>query len=187
MEGKDSFDIEFAPASNWKQASKTWFVFMENTAKELWERAQQYFLWCDQHAIPVKKVITAGKEAGTPVYEVKTRPYNIKGLCVHCGIMEDDLRKMGQAVMHDSDYYRVIRKILYIIHDQVITYAMIGEFSPVFSTKVLNIDKPAETVSDPIKIEIVHGLPSLSSSENEILEKLEKEKPLLENGGFEIT
>lgn len=170
----------------WQLAGKD-YIILNGTALELWTRICAYFKYCDDNPIRIKKVILTGAASGDIVYDEKPRPYTIKGLCAYCGVLEEDLKRVRQAKFMGSDYYAVVSKTLYIIHDQIITYAMIGEFSPVFSSKVLGIDKEDNTPRDIIKVEIIHGLPSLSTSESEILEKLESEKPLLENGNSENT
>jgi hypothetical protein len=58
--------------------------------------------------------------------------------------------------------------------------AMIGEYSPVFTAKVLNMEKE-ETPNSSVTVNVIGGLPSLSTSENAILEKLESENKLFEN------
>lgn len=153
-------------------------LIISDTAEDLWKRMYNYFKWCDEHPIELKRTVSSGKEAGREYIEYKVRPYTIKGLCLHCGIFKEYLNDIRQGLDKTSDYYIVVSKALYIIYGQVEEMAMVGEFSPAFSSKILGMDKD-EVVENSIKIEVVHGLPTLSTSENEILEKLEIEKPLL--------
>lgn len=150
------------------------------TPEMLWQNACRYFQWCDDNPIKAKKSITAGKEVGKEVKVKISRPYTIKGMCLHCNIDERYLKDIRNTKETGSDYFIVVSKLLYIIYVQNVEYAMVGIFNPVFTSKILNLDKE-ESSPQTIKIEMVAGLPTLSGSELEILEKLEKEKPFQEN------
>ena len=155
-------------------------IVISNTPKELWDGACRYFAWCDMNPIVRKITLRAGKEAGRKVEEETQRPYTIKGLCLHCGIMEEYLREMRNLADKANLYYIVASKIMYVIYDQHQTLATVGVYNPIFTAKVLNMDNEDVPVS-AIRIDIVTGLPELSTSENEILEKLELENEQMEN------
>ncbi len=154
-------------------------LVISDTPEDLWNRMYMYFKWCNDNPKRFKRVVTTGKEAGKEFTEVRERPYTIKGLCLHCGILEEYLRDLRQSTATDSPYYIVVSKALYIIHTQVSENALLGEFSPTFSKAMLGIEKD-DIPEAAIRVEVVHGLPELSSSENEILEKLESENRLFE-------
>lgn len=145
-----------------------------NTPQELWEAAIEYFKWCDEHPIKIQKMISVGKEAGTPYYESKRRPYTVKGLCLHCGITERYLEDISKTKSADSEYVFVVSRILYAIATQNIEMALIGEYNPILVSKLLNIDRE-EAPSSSVKILIDRGTPTLSTSEKEILQKLDLE------------
>jgi hypothetical protein len=63
---------------------------------------------------------------------------------------------------------------MYIIYVQNLEHAVAGEFNSILISKILNMDK-GEQESGSVKVSIISGLPSLSNSESEILEKLELE------------
>jgi hypothetical protein len=149
-------------------------IVVSNTPEELWENAVDYFAWCDMNPIVSKITITAGKGTGDQVNKSSRRPYSIKGLCLHCGILEEYIRDVRSIKDRQSLYYSVVSKILYIIYIQNLEMATIGEFNPIFVAKVLNMEKD-DVPNNPVKIHVVQGLPELSKSENEILEKLESE------------
>jgi hypothetical protein len=52
--------------------------------------------------------------------------------------------------------------------------ALVGEFSAVLTSKVLNLDNQ-EKESGAIKVEIIQGTPELANSETEVLEKIKME------------
>lgn len=151
-----------------------------NTPQDLWKYAAEYFKWCDDNPVTVKRTLTSGKDAGRKVNVESPRPYSIKALCLHCNIMEEWLRDIRQSKDKTSDFYIVVSKILYIIFIQNLEYATIGVFNPIFTAKVLNMEKD-DTPTSAITVNIVDGIPELSKSENEILEKLELENRRSEN------
>lgn len=154
-------------------------VVVSSTAQGLWTNACSYFKFCDENPIITKQTLKSGKEAGKQMLSEMPRPYSIKALCLHCGIVEEWLRDIRNSNDKSSEYYIVVSRILYIIYTHVYEHAMTGIFSPVFSSKALNMDKD-DVPSGSIKIEIIGELPPLSKSENEILEKLESEIDLNE-------
>lgn len=159
---------------------------VSNTPEQLWDNAVRYFQWCDDNPISNKITITAGKEAGQRVVSEKTRPYTIKALCIHCNIDEDYIKDIRATKKSDSEYYIVVSKILYIIYTQNLENAMVENFNPGFTAKVLNMEKE-ETPSGVLTINHVYNspldgkkLPELSDSENAVLEKLDFEMSLAE-------
>jgi len=161
-------------------------VVVSTTPEGLWNNAADYFRWCDQNPIKLKRTILAGKNTGTKMEVEQPRPYSIKGLCVFCGILQEYLQDIRNSADKSSLHYVIVSKILYIIYEQNSSMAMIGEYSPVFTAKVLNMEKDDTPVSS-ITVNVVGGLPSLSNSENQILEKLESEKRLWENAKDKIA
>ncbi|WP_434127569.1 hypothetical protein, partial [Enterococcus faecium] len=75
-------------------------------------------------------------------------------------------------------YYIVVSKILYVIYVQAYEMAQVGVFNPIFTSKVLGMDKDSEPTG-AITVNIVRDnlppqvpTPTLAYSENEVLEKL---------------
>lgn len=160
-------------------------IVVSNSPQELWDNACKYFKWSDENPMEVKRTLRSGREAGKIVIEKHVRPYSIKGLCLHCGILEEYLKDIRMSKDKTSLYFVVVSKILYIIYIQNYEHATVGVFNPIFVAKALNMDKEDNSQQGAIKVEIVHGLPELASSENDILEALEREgkgyeKPLEE-------
>lgn len=153
-----------------------------NTAVDLWNNACKYFKHCDDNPIVVKRTLTQGKGSGTKVEVEEPRPYSIKALCLHCNILEDYLHDVRKSRDKDNEYFVVVSKILYIIYVQLEEYAITGIFNPIFTAKRLNLDKEDTTTPAVITVNVVtQGIPELSNSENEILEKLESEIQVFEN------
>lgn len=148
-------------------------IVVSNTPEDLWLNAIRYFKWCSENPIIRKRTLSSGKEAGKKVNEENERPYSIKALCLHCGIEEDYLRDIRNGDKTDP-YYKVVSAIIYLIYTQNYENALVGIYNPIFAAKALNMDKE-EAPSSAVRVEIMGGLPELSKSENEILEKLELE------------
>lgn len=148
--------------------------------EDLWRMAQSYFKWCDDNPILTKRVISTGKDAGTRVDEERVRPYTIKGLCLHCDIFESYLKSMMEIKETGSEYSKVVEKIYYVIHIQIMEYAITGIFSPILCAKLLNLDNGIEENNKPIIVNITAGTPELSTSESEIIKKLELENQYIQ-------
>lgn len=154
-----------------------------DTPENLWFNACSYFKWCDEHPLEVKKRITVGKEAGKNYVEETPRPYTIRGLCLHCGIVEEYLKDVRMQRNTANEYFVVVSKILYIIFIQQQEYATIGVYNPMFTSKALAMDRPEEAPPSAIKVELITtGVQTLSNSEYEVLEKMESENQFLDKG-----
>jgi len=155
---------------------------VSTTAEDIWRMAMEYFQWSDENPLKVKKTINTGKDAGKPYYDENPRPYSLKAFCIHSGLIEDYLIEIRKTKREDSDYYKVITKILYIIYVQNSDLAQVGVYNPIFTSKLLGMDNDNDKPIKAIQVTVVQGLPSLSSTEAEVVEKIELEKRYLENG-----
>lgn len=170
-----------------KIAKQHWQVVNEsrdivnNSAIEVWNNAIRYFKWSDDNPVITKETIKVGKGAGNQVNNEQIRPYSIKALCLHCNFAEEWLADIRNMKDPNSDWYIVVSKIIYIIYVQNYEMGMLNNYNSIFASKALNIDKEDKPIKS-ISVNIISdGIPSLSNSENEILEKLE-----LENAKAEI-
>ena len=149
-------------------------IVVDRNAEELFENMCSYFKFCDDNPIESKRTITSGKGVGNRVIQLTRRPYSVKGMCLHCGISESYLNDILQSKSKDDMYYIAVERAMYIIHTQLMENALIGEFSPILTSKILKLDTQENDVG-AIKVEIVQGTPELANSENEVLEKIEEE------------
>lgn len=154
---------------------------ISDTPQSLWENAMAYFKWCDENPIVETKSITVGKDAGSRYQTESVRPYTVKGLCLHCNVMEEYLVSLMSTKDSRSDYYIVASKIMYIIHTQNLEMATVGSFNAMLVSKALNMEAP-EPVAEAVKIEIVGDLPALQTSEADVLKNLDLEIVVSENG-----
>lgn len=151
-----------------------------DTPEWLWNKAKEYFGWCDDNPIISKKTMETGKNAGNKIINEHQRPYTLRGMCIHSGLTTEYFKDVRNINDPGSLVYKVVSRILYIIYVQNLELATVGIYNPVMISKLLNLEKD-DTPSSPIKIEFVQGLPALANSENEILEKLNLEKAKIEN------
>lgn len=149
-------------------------ITVSATPEEMWKNATKYFKWCDENPIETKWTPRTGKMAGVEQIEKKIRPYSVKALCLHCGIEEEYLRDLRASKDKTSSYYKIASAILYVIYIQNFEMAAVDYYSPIFMTKVLGMDKD-DTPPTSIKVIIENAVPELSTSESQILEKLELE------------
>lgn len=149
-------------------------IVIDRNAEELFENMCSYFKFCDDNPIITKRTVTSGKGVGSMVKVELKRPYSVKGMCLHCGISESYLNDILQSKSKDDMYYIVVERAMYIIHTQLMEHALVGEFSPQLTSKVLNLDNQEKDMG-AIKVEIVQGTPELANSENEVLEKIKME------------
>lgn len=152
-------------------------VVVSTTEQGVWNDAVEYFKWCEANPIITKHTIMVGKDAGKKVEKESPRPYQIKELCLFCGCTEEWLKEIKRSKRKDSTYYHVISRILYVIYTQNASMAMIGAYNPIMTAKLLGMDNEDDTVGGSVTVNVVQGLPALSDSEDEVLEKLD-----LENG-----
>jgi len=162
--------------SLWKIVSSGNIKVYED-AKELWEKAEAYFEWCDTKPIMSKRTLQSGKEAGKKVEIEHTRPYSIKGFCLFTGVNEAWLKDISVSNGKDSDWYMVVEKIMYVIYNQNMEGAMVDLFNPIMVGKVLGLDKPEDNTGKVTRVEIVDSVSNkLSNSESEVLQNLNQEK-----------
>jgi hypothetical protein len=138
-------------------------IKVPTTAEELWEACIKYFNWCDENPL-----LSAGVKS--------TRPYSLKGMCLHCGLMEEYFRDVRNSSDKESMYYVVVSRVLYIIYVQNIEMAMVGAFNVSLAMKLVGMDNEEVDTRD-ITVTIVESGASapLSQSESEAIKKVELE------------
>lgn len=165
----------------WKKMNDFSNRIVIDTPEDIWKRACEYFSWCDDNPITWKTTVMSGNKAGNKVENESPQPYGIRAFCLYSGITESYMQSIRQSKSTESPYYIVISKILSIIYVQNMNYATTGVFNPVFTAKLLSIGGTEEDTRPSAKVEIItNGIPDLSSSEAEVLEKLEMEKSFKE-------
>lgn len=140
--------------------------------EQMWERGIKYFQWCKDNPIARPMTIPVGKYAGGSYDQKSVRPYTVDALCLHLGVTKEYLKSIGRTKDQDSIYYLVVERLLTIIRNQNIEYAMVGDFNSIFVSKVLGLGDE-ETPTTKITVEVVSSGPPLAESEADIIKKLD--------------
>lgn len=165
---------------HWERIDKHQTTF--TTPEMMWQMAKEYFTWNKANPIKIPKVLSSGKESGKEIIITKIRPLSIQAFCFGCGILPEYLKDITKTKATESNYYKVTVAIINIIRTQNIEMAMIDEFNPIFTAKILGLEKE-EVPTGGVTITHVYqkGDMKLSNSENELLEKVREEKSKKEN------
>lgn len=114
------------------KGNKFWMIRDESGRKpifdnpgELWNRATEYFQWCDDN--PWMKHDFKGKDVEEVLIPTQ-RPYTQSGLCVFLNISEDTFRNYSDKSKH-KDFLEVTSRISKIIYTQKYEGAAVGAFN----------------------------------------------------------
>ena len=144
------------------------------TPQGLWEDAVSYFKWCGEQPIRAQKTLQSGKEAGKKVDIELKRPFTIEGFCLHAGITKRWLMDIKSMHGEQSEWYMIAEKIITVIYTQNLEGALVDLFNPIVISKILNLDKPKEDESRPVRVEIIDtGKNNLPTNEKDILDNLD--------------
>lgn len=149
------------------------------TGKQLYEQGMKYFQWCKDNPIEIEKKAMTGKEIGKSVVVRKVRPYTILHLCLHLGIDQQYLKDMCKLQDKSNEFYVSATALVNIVRGQNIEMAMVDEYNPIFTAKMLGLEKE-ETPSGAITVRIEQSTSNLSltNSEAALLEKIKEENEL---------
>lgn len=123
------------------------------TAADLWEKALEYFAWCDDNPvkISVKEKKRNSQKNGTGdenQFESVPKPYTLDGLCLWCNILvpwatfkRDQLKRQG-----GEDFSIVLNACEKCVRDQQVTGAMIGLYSERLTARLNGISEKVEQV-----------------------------------------
>ncbi len=166
-----------------KQSEELWERMFDGkvrtftTAQQLSELGKEYFQWCKDNPIQEEKVVTTGKEVGKTYIQSKTRPFTVMGLCLFCGTIPEYLKDMCKLSNKNNEFYIVCNGLINIIKTQNIEGAMVEQFNPIFTAKILGLERE-EAPSGAIKVTIEQSASNLqlTNSESQLLAKIEEEE-----------
>ena len=92
---------------------------------ELWEKACEYFQWCEDNPWLKNEAIKGGDAAGTIMKIPTERPFTIHAFCIFCGIVTKTFWNYEQ----DEAYLQVTTRIREIIYSQKFEGAAVGAFN----------------------------------------------------------
>lgn len=125
-----------APIGNqfWKIRSKHGRDHIIKDPVKLWESAEQYFKWCEDH--PLIEVDYRGKDS-TRIELEHPRPFTKQGLTLFCGMARwEDLVKLKDV---SKDFAEIITRIEYTIYEQKFSGAASGFYNPVIISRDLGL------------------------------------------------
>lgn len=100
---------------------------------ELWQKACEYFEWCDKHPWHKQDFVRGGDSAGMKVELQTDRPYAIEELCIFLGVNTQYFSQINLESFPENkrdDFSLVISHIRGIIDSQQFSGAAVGAFSP---------------------------------------------------------
>jgi len=83
--------------------------------QDLWDKASDYFKWCDDNPLQEMKVFN-GKEGIVSTNVPKMRAYTLKHLCLHIGVNEKYFNQFNEE--GNPEYSNIITRIRDIIYTQ---------------------------------------------------------------------
>lgn len=144
-----------APKGNhyWQMADPTKIgkpkVF--KTPKELWDKACEYFKWCDEHPWIVIDAAKGGDRFGEHVEIPTARPYTISGLCIFLNCDEKTLYNYETAEGY-QEFFPVTHAIKNVIYTQKFEGATVGAFNANIIARDLGLVDKQEVATTKFKV-----------------------------------
>lgn len=136
-----------APKGNqfWKLVGGAWASEKKfETPQELWDKAAEYFQWCDDNPWQKIDAAKAGDRFGEHVVIPTSRPYTISGLCLYLGIHKDTFRNYEKKPGYEA-YFGVAHAIKQICYTQKFEGAAVGAFNANIIARDLGLKDRTET------------------------------------------
>lgn len=114
-----------APKDNefWKLAD--WGKPKAYQPEELWEKACDYFQWCQDHPWVKNEAVKGGDNAGMIIKVPTSRPFTIHGFCIHAGIVTATFYNYEK----DKAYLEIITRIREVIYSEKFEGAAVGAYN----------------------------------------------------------
>ena len=138
-----------APKGNqfWKLREKHGRDTIFESPSELWEKACEYFQWCDEHPWVKNEAVKAGDHFGELVKVPTSRPYTLTGLCYYLGVGSRYFDDIGE------DFSAVEHKIKQVIDTQQFEGAAVGAYNASIIARKLGLSEKVDHTSGGEKIE----------------------------------
>ena len=109
---------------------------------QVWDKAQEYFEWCDKHPWTKSEAIKGGQSAGTSFKIDIGRPYTIEGFCLHLGITYNSFLNYEKKSKSHKDFFQVFTLIRAIIEQNQLEGATVGAYNAsIIARKLGLVDK----------------------------------------------
>jgi hypothetical protein len=121
------------------------------TPEQIWEKACEYFQWCEDH--PFHKVeqrkasVTVDNAViSSQLIEIsKPRPFTMEGLCKYLNINKQTFENYTKAKGYET-YFDVCSRVKEIVYEQQFCGAAIGVFNPQIVARKLGMYAKSESV-----------------------------------------
>jgi hypothetical protein len=129
-----------APLGNqfWKLAD--WGKPKAYQPDDLWEKACDYFEWCESNPWNKNEAIKGGDAAGTIMQIPTERPFTIHAFCIFAGIVTKTFWNYEQ----DEAYLPICTRIREIIYSQKFEGAVVGAFNANIIARDLGLSDKSE-------------------------------------------
>ena len=108
------------------------------TPEALWEKALEYFEWCDNSPWHKNEAIKSGDMAGSIIEVPTKRPYTKEGLCVYLNISLQTLLNYESAENYET-HFEVTKHINNIIRANQLEGASVGAYNPSIISQLLGL------------------------------------------------
>lgn len=135
-----------APKGNqfWKNADHSNQNLAFDSPEELWEKAKEYFKWCDENPLKEEKLFHfQGKITRDTIN--KMRAYTQKELCLFIGVNEVYLSQFDEEKAgRNKEYAKIITRIRDIIYTQKFTGAAADLLNPNIIARELGLSEKTD-------------------------------------------
>ncbi len=140
-----------APLGNkfWKMANHSGQNLAFDSPEELWDKAQEYFQWCDDNPFKEEKLFHF---QGTIVRDTvsKMRAYTQRELCLFLGVNEKYLSQFNEdKAERNKEYANIVTRIRDVIYTQKFTGAAADLLNPSLIAKEIGLSDKHLHGQDP--------------------------------------
>ena len=144
-----------APKGNqfWKMVDPNKWAKQKHfkSPQELWDKACEYFKWCDDNPLIIVDAAKGGDRFGEHVTIPTSRPYTIHKLCLYLGISMDTFSNYEKAEGYEA-YFGVTHAIKDIIYSQKFEGAAVGLFNANIIARDLGLTDKQEITTTKIRV-----------------------------------
>lgn len=116
------------------------------TPEELWNKAVEYFEWCEENPWLKHEAIKSGQNCGELVQVPCERPYSIGAFCVFANISQVTFLNYATKEGYET-YFTICSHIKEIIDKQHFEGGMIGAYNANIVTRKLGLKEQIDTTT----------------------------------------
>lgn len=121
------------------------------TPEELWEKAIEFFEWCNVNPWMKKEAIKSGDKAGELIDIPIQKPYTIEGFCIFANMTFQSFSNYSNGIGYET-FFEVAARIREIVRTQKFEGATVGAYNANIIARDLGlIDKRSHEIEDKRK------------------------------------